>query len=450
MTSERVPATAPGSDEPAVRKAVGAAAIGNATEWFDFGVYGYTATIIGAQFFPDFSTQAQLLSTFGVFAASFLIRPLGGMFFGPLGDRIGRRTVLATTILLMSGATFAIGVLPTYAQIGIWAPILLLLARLIQGFSTGGEYAGAATFISEYAPDKRRGVLGSWLEFGTLGGFATGASMVTLFTLLLSDDAMSGWGWRIPFLIALPLGIIGLYLRLELDETPAFQEREASGTTARSPLLESVTEHWPDLLLCVGIVILINVADYAMLTYMPSYLTTVLGISEETGLLLICVAIVAMMVIIVPMGSLSDRVGRKPLMITSAIGFIAFSYPAFWLLSLGSTLTTLAGLAILGFFLVCLLSVLGSTLPAIFDTRVRCAGFAVSYNVSTSIFGGTTPLMITLLVNQTGNNFMPAYYLMAAALIALVPILLLEETVGQPLRGTLAAKRLAEQAGAGR
>ncbi|MGH3907520.1 MAG: MFS transporter, partial [Pseudonocardiaceae bacterium] len=287
VSSQRAAAAEP--ETSTVRKAVGAAAIGNATEWFDFAAYSYVVVYIGANFFPESSDAVGTLNAFAVFAASFIIRPLGGLFFGPLGDRIGRRPVLATTILLMAGATFVIGILPTYAQIGFWAPALLVAARMIQGFSTGGEYGGAATFMSEYAPYRRRGFLGSFLEFGTLAGFTLGAVIGTVLITTLSEDAMTTWGWRIPFLIALPLGIIGLYLRLKLDETPAFQEQDAD-RREHSLLREVCTDHWRDMLVCFGFVILLNIAVYTMLTYMPTYLTQVLDISENTGLMLIIAA----------------------------------------------------------------------------------------------------------------------------------------------------------------
>ena len=431
-------------DSSTVRKAVAASAIGNATEWFDFAAYSYVAVYIGANFFPNASQGAQLLNTFAVFAASFLIRPLGGLFFGPLGDRIGRKRVLATTILLMAGATFAIGVLPTYNQVGFWAPVLLVAARMIQGFSTGGEYGGAATFMAEYAPYRRRGFFGSFLEFGTLGGFTLGAVISTVLITTLPEDAMTTWGWRVPFLVALPLGIIGLYLRLKLDETPAFQEQDIDRRET-SPLRELCTDHWRDMLVCFGFVILLNIAVYTMLTYMPTYLTQVLNISETTGLLLIIAAQLGMMAVILPMGALSDRIGRKPLLLTGGLGFLVLSWPAFWLLSRGSALTTAIGLVLLSFFLVCLLCLLGGTLPAIFDTRVRYGGFAISYNLSTSIFGGSAPAVVTYLIEQTHDQYIPAYYLMAAALVGLVPILLMKETAGKPLRGTAAERELAEQ-----
>lgn len=443
MVSSQPGAAVAQPDAATVRKAVGAAAIGNATEWFDFAAYSYVAFYIGANFFPESSDSARLLNAFAVFAASFLIRPLGGLFFGPLGDRVGRKRVLAVTILLMAFATFAIGVLPTYEQIGFWATALLVAARMLQGFSTGGEYGGAATFMSEYAPYRRRGFLGSFLEFGTLGGFTLGAIIGTALITTLSEDAMTTWGWRVPFLVALPLGVIGLYLRLKLDETPAFQEQDAD--REHSPLREVFTDHWRDMSVCFGFVILLNIAVYTMLTYLPSYLTQVLDVSENVGLLLIIAAQLGMMVVILPMGALSDRIGRKPLLLTGCLGFLVLSWPAFWLLSLGNALSTAVGLVLLSFFLVCLLCLIGGTLPAIFDTRVRYGGFAISYNISTSLFGGTAPAVVTYLIQQTGDQFVPAYYLMAAAAVSLVPILLMRETAGKPLRGTVAERELAEQ-----
>ncbi len=444
VTSQKGGAAVAEPDQGTVRKAIGAAAIGNATEWFDFAAYSYVVVYIGINFFPESSATATTLQAFIVFAASFILRPLGGLFFGPLGDRIGRKPVLVVTILLMAGATFVIGILPSYEQIGFWAPVLLVVARMVQGFSTGGEYGGAATFMSEYAPYRRRGFLGSFLEFGTLGGFTLGAVISTVLITTLSNEAMTSWGWRIPFLVALPLGVVGLYLRLKLDDTPAFQEQDAA---EHSPLRELFTHHWRDMLTCFGFVILLNVAVYTMLTYMPSYLTQVLDISDTTGLLLIIGVQLGMMAVILPMGAFSDRIGRKPLLLTGCLGFLLFSWPAFWLLSLGNPWTTAIGLVILSFFLVCLLCLIGGALPAIFDTRVRYGGFAISYNLSTSLFGGTAPAVVSYLILQTDNQYIPAYYLMAAALVGLVPILLMKETAGKPLRGTAAERELAEQGG---
>src|ERR1700712_1711409 len=265
--------------EPSViRRAIGAAAIGNITEWYDFGVYAYFEPTIKEVFFSGLGDTAGTIATFGVFAVAFLVRPFGGMFFGPLADRVGRNKVLAPTMLLMAAGTFAIGCIPSHDKIGVLAPILLLVARLVQGFSTGGEYGNAMTFIAEYAPDRRRGFLGSWLEVGTFTGYILGAIIVTVATAQLSEEQLLAWGWRLPFFVALPLGIVGVYLRTRLADTPAFdalereaQEREQENRGAGE--LRKLTRLWPFLLVCMGLVLAWNVTNYMLTSYMPTYVT---------------------------------------------------------------------------------------------------------------------------------------------------------------------------------
>ncbi|MFG2321575.1 glycine betaine/L-proline transporter ProP [Streptomyces sp. NBC_01723] len=434
--------TEPTVTDPAlVRRAVKAAALGNAMEWFDFGVYSYIAVTLGKVFFPSGNPTAQLLSTFGAFAAAFLVRPLGGMVFGPLGDRVGRQKVLALTMILMAAGTFAIGLIPSYATIGVWAPVLLLAARLVQGFSTGGEYAGASTFIAEYAPDKRRGFLGSWLEFGTLAGYIGGAGLVTLMTALLSDGDLTSWGWRIPFLIAGPMGIVGLYLRMRLEETPAFAAEVAKAERKRPkvPLREMVTGQWRALLLCVGLVLVFNVTDYMLLSYMPSYLTSELKYDETHGLLVV-LAVMALMMVVQPFaGALTDRVGRRPVIAAGCAGFLLLSVPALLLIREGSLLAVALGMAALGLLLVCFTASMPSALPALFPTRVRYGSLSIGFNISVSLFGGTTPLVVTALIGATGDMMMPAYYMMAAAVIGGVAVWFMSESAGRPLPGSAPA-----------
>ncbi|PPS67926.1 MULTISPECIES: glycine betaine/L-proline transporter ProP [Streptomyces] len=426
------------TDPALVKRAVKAAALGNAMEWFDFGVYSYIAVTLGKVFFPSGNPTAQLLSTFGAFAAAFLVRPLGGMIFGPLGDRVGRQKVLAVTMIMMAAGTFAIGLIPSYATIGVGAPILLLVARLVQGFSTGGEYAGASTFIAEYAPDKRRGFLGSWLEFGTLAGYIGGAGLVTIMTALLSADDLTSWGWRIPFLVAGPMGIIGLYLRLRLEETPAFaaEAEKAENNRPKTPLREMVTGQWRALLLCVGLVLVFNVTDYMLLSYMPSYLTGQLHYDETHGLLVV-LAVMAVMMIAQPfVGALTDRVGRRPVIATGCAGFLLLSVPALLLIRQGSLLAVALGMGALGMLLVCFTASMPSALPALFPTKVRYGSLSIGFNVSVSLFGGTTPLVVTALIGATGNMMMPAYYMMAAAVIGGFAVWRMAESAGRPLPGS--------------
>ncbi|WP_436318506.1 glycine betaine/L-proline transporter ProP [Streptomyces nodosus] len=426
------------TDPALVKRAVKAAALGNAMEWFDFGVYSYIAVTLGKVFFPSGSPTAQLLSTFGAFAAAFLVRPLGGMVFGPLGDGLGRQKVLALTMIMMAAGTFAIGLIPSYATIGVGAPALLLAARLVQGFSTGGEYAGASTFIAEYAPDRKRGFLGSWLEFGTLAGYVGGAGLVTLMTALLPAADLVAWGWRIPFLIAGPMGIIGLYLRLRLEETPAFTaELEKSGADRpRVPLRETVAGQWRALLLCVGLVLVFNVTDYMLLSYMPSYLTSELKYDETHGLLVVLGVMVLMMVVQPFAGALTDRVGRRPVIAAGCAGFLFLSVPALLLIRQGGLLAIALGMGALGLLLVCFTAAMPAALPALFPTRVRYGSLSIGFNVSVSLFGGTTPLVVTALIGATGNMMMPAYYMMAAAVIGGAAVWFMTESAGRPLPGS--------------
>ncbi|MEU9113016.1 glycine betaine/L-proline transporter ProP [Streptomyces sp. NPDC048483] len=432
-------------DPAMVKRAVSAAALGNAMEWFDFGVYSYIAVTLGHVFFPSGNPTAQLLSTFGAFAAAFLVRPIGGMVFGPLGDRIGRQKVLAITMIMMAAGTFAIGLIPSYATIGVGAPVLLLVARLVQGFSTGGEYGGASTFIAEYAPDKKRGFLGSWLEFGTLAGYVGGAGLVTLMTALLSTHDLNSWGWRIPFLIAGPMGIIGLYLRMRLEETPAFARLEKEARTKektrreaekRIGVREMIFGQWRAMLLCIGLVLVFNVTDYMLLSYMPSYLTSELKYDETHGLLVVLGVMVVMMGVQPFAGKLADRFGRRPVIAAGCAGFLVLSVPALLLIRQGSLAAIALGMAALGLLLVCFTATMPSTLPALFPTKVRYGSLSIGFNISVSLFGGTTPLVVTALIGATGNKMMPAYYMMAAAVIGGIAVWLMSESARKPLPGS--------------
>ncbi|SAK84523.1 general substrate transporter [Caballeronia glebae] len=428
-------------DQSLLKRAVGAMAIGNAMEWFDFGVYSYIAVTLGKVFFPSSSPAAQLLATFGTFAAAFLVRPIGGMVFGPLGDRIGRKRVLAMTMIMMAVGTFCIGIIPSYETIGVMAPVLLLVARLVQGFSTGGEYGGAATFIAEFSPDKKRGFMSSFLELGTLVGYVLGAGVVAVLTAVMSERELLSWGWRIPFMIAGPLGLIGLYIRMKLEETPAFQ-REAekaeavSHETTKEQFRETLIQQWKPLLQCVGLVLIFNVTDYMALSYLPSYLSATLKFNETHGLFIVLVVMVLMMPLTLLAGRLSDTIGRKPVMLAGCIGLLLLSIPSLSLIRMGTVPSIFAGMMILGALLSTFTGVMPSSLPALFPTKIRYGALAIGFNVSVSLFGGTTPLVTAWLVDKTGNLMMPAYYLMGASIIGIVSVLALHETAKKPLKGS--------------
>ncbi|CAB5280511.1 general substrate transporter [Burkholderia multivorans] len=428
-------------DEPHClpRVAIAAAALGNATEWFDYGIYAYGLAYISAALFPG-NTASATLFALGTFAISFLIRPLGGLFWGPLGDRLGRKRVLALTVLTMSGATLLVGLLPTYATAGWLAPAALILLRMVQGFSTGGEYGGAATFIAEYAPDSRRGLCGSFLEFATLAGFSLGALLMLGFALLLGDTAMHAWGWRLPFLVAAPLGLVGFYLRSRLEETPVFREleeqahRREQAAPAAMPIGRLLVRYARPLLLLGGLVVALNVVNYVLLAYMPTYMHKELGVSENMSLLIPLIGMLAMMVLLPFAGWLSDRVGRKTMWWISLVGLFVAAVPMFTLMTHG-VLGAFIGFAVLGVLYVPQLATISAMFPAMFPTHVRYAGMAIAYNVSTSLFGGTAPIVNDWLIARTGNALIPAYYMMAACAVGLVALVAVIETRGCSLRG---------------
>lgn len=419
------------SEKITLRRSVAASAMGNATEWFDYGVYAATATYLTDAFFPG---ELGTLGTMLGFAISFLLRPLGGMVWGPLGDRLGRKVVLATTILLMAAATGCIGLLPTHSQVGWFAAVLLIMLRVVQGFSTGGEYGGAATYLAECASDRKRGFLGSFLEFGTLGGFVGGSAVVLLCQLMLGSEAMHDWGWRLPFLCAVPLGLIGWYLRSHLDESPVFTE-VADKPHPPGGLREVVTTYRRETLTLIGLVVALNVVNYTLLTYQPTYLQNTIGVGESTTTAMMLIGQTVMMIVLPFFGRLSDRVGRRPLWLVSLVGLAILALPMYWLMGQG-TGWAIAGFIVLGLLYVPQLATISSTFPAIFPTHVRYAGFALGYNISTAVFGGTAPLVNEAAIESTGWSLFPAAYMVGASLIGLVAWSFLRETAGTSLRGT--------------
>jgi len=417
-----------------LRKVLLATGIGHFVEWFDFGLYGTLAAIIGVQFFQAESPAVALLSSFAVFGAGFIMRPLGGLYFGSLGDRIGRQKVLATVILLTSGATFVMGLLPTFSQIGIAATVLLVITRLIQGFAAGGESSGATTFLAEYAPTARRGYFTCWIDNFGFMAFVAGSGLVFLLTATLGEATMSDWGWRIPFLIAGPLGLVGLYLRKHLEDTPEFLEMVKSGKTEASPLRTAVTTAWGALLFCVGFVVIKAVGHWTLQTFMPSYLSTELHYSKLDSYAITTVGLFAIAVMVPFMGYLSDKLGRKPLMLAGCAGFILFTYPAMMVMARGDMLSAIMAMLLLGAFIAAFDGACSAAMAELFPTSIRYGGMAIAYNVAVAFFGGITPWFSAYLMTSTGNPFSPAYYVMGAALITFLTVLRAKETAGQPLR----------------
>ncbi len=419
---------------PQRRKVLLATGLGHFVEWFDFGLYGTLATIIGMHFFHTDNPASALLASFAVFAAGFMIRPLGGLWFGSLGDRIGRRKVLSTVILWTSGATFIIGLLPTYSQVGLLATVMLVLVRMIQGFAAGGESPGATTFLAEYAPAARRGYFTCWIDSFGFMAFVAGSGLVLLLTAWLGETAMNDWGWRIPFLLAGPLGWIGLYLRNHLQDSPEFQALLNSHQTEAAPLRRAVITGRRALGFCIGFVVIKAVMHWMLQAFIPAYLVTTLHYPALDAYTITTLGLLFVAVLVPFMGYLSDRIGRKPLMLAGCLGLILFAWPAMKLLTSGEVFSAMLGLGLLGLCIAAFDGASNAAMAELFPTRIRFGGVAIAYNLAVAFFGGVTPWSLAWLLTVTGNPLSPALYVMMAALITLLTVLRARETAGQRLR----------------
>ncbi|GAA1290378.1 MFS transporter [Streptomyces javensis] len=423
-------------DAPATRpmKIVGAACFGHMIEWYEFGVYGYLATVIAKVFFPAASDSAGLLATLAIFGVAFFARPVGAVLFGNLGDKFGRRTVLASTILLMGGSTVLIGVLPTYGQVGVLAPVLIVICRLMQGLSAGGETSGAATFLAEYAPQRRRALWATSIQAVGVIAFVIAALFVAGLTAVLTEDQLYSWGWRIPFLMAGPLAGVGLYLRFKIAETPAYQKvQEAAPVKQPSPAREALVRHWRPILLLFAIVTVESVASYTAKTYLPTYLIATVGLSKTTALLTTSATLVLSAVLVPCYALLSDRVGRKPLLIGGTVTLFAVSVPSFLMIGSGSVAGAVAGqmLAIIPGTAISVAVVVMQT--ELFPTSVRYTGAAIGYNTAYAAFGGSAPFAAAALITATGTKLAPGFYFMAIAAVFFVALVKIPETFRRSL-----------------
>ncbi|MCM0614992.1 MFS transporter [Paenarthrobacter sp. TYUT067] len=410
------------------RHAVIAASAGNVVEFYDNIAFGLLAATLGKVFFPSTDPGVSLLAAFSAFAVTFLARPFGGLVFGSLGDRLGRQRTLIFVILLMTVATVGIGLLPGYDVIGIAAPILLILLRIVQGLSFGGELGGVLAFIVEHAKSNNRGTLVGLVMAAAFVGNLLALAVITGLSAFLSSAEMLAWGWRIPFLLAGPLGLIGLYIRRRLDETPAFRAIQEAGEIEQFPLRAVVRGHYKALLKCAGLAIVALLPIYLMEAYNTNYLLVTVRISQSDALTATLVATVVAMAFTVLSGRLSDRYGRKPVLLASLIVAILLAYPAYVVMIAGSALSAVAGQTLMGIIRGGVTGITAVAMIELFPTRLRYSGFALAYGLTAAIFGGTVPLVATYLVEVTENPFAPAFYLMVIAAISLATALTLRET----------------------
>ena len=413
------------------RTAVAAAVVGNVLEWYDFAVYTFLAAIIGRNFFPSDDPSAELLYSFAVFGMGFLARPLGAIVIGRLGDIKGRKTALLLTIFLMAAGTVLMGLAPTYASVGIFGPMVILFARLMQGFSAGGEWGGSTAFIVEWAPEGKRGLFGSFQQCSVAGGLLLGSGFAAILNSVLSPDAMAGWGWRIPFLLGGILGPVGLWMRRTMEETPAFTR--ALETPAPAPLGGKKAFQLAGR--AFGFTILWTVSYYIFLNYMPTFTARYANLTDAQALWSNTAGLLVLVVAIPFWGYISDRVGRRPLLLTCAAAFVVLPYPVATFLVSGPPFATIIALQVVMAVIIALFSGAGpAAIAEIFPTRSRSTLMTTGYAFAVAIFGGFAPYIATWLIRETGSPVAWVYYVMGAAVISGIVIYRLEETAHQPLR----------------
>lgn len=410
------------------RRTLMAGAIGNALEWYDFALYGYFAPVFAAMFFPSDHPSVSLLFTFGVFAVGFLARPLGALLFGYVGDTVGRREALAWSIILMATPTVVVGLLPTYAIIGIAAPLALTLCRFLQGVSVGGEFTGSVTFLVEHAAPSQRGYIGSWAGFSAQVGALLGSGVGAFVASNLTDEALHQWGWRIPFLLGSLIAFVGWFLRTRIPESPAFEQARESGALSMSPIQEVFTHQRIAVAKVIGLVWLHGVGFYLLFVYLTTYLSTMTTLPLATALTMNTSCMLLLAVLIPLMGLLSDRVGQKPLLLIGAAGLAITAYPSFLWLTSEQLPRVWAAYVSLTVLMSCYLGPFFAAVVTLFPTAQRYTGLSIGYNIAAALFGGTAPLIATLLIQWSGNILSPSLYLSLCALISLSVILTLRDT----------------------
>ncbi|WP_018388547.1 MFS transporter [Ancylobacter sp. FA202] len=424
------PDTGPADTVPAGPRALLAGALGNALEWYDFAAYGFLAAIFAKNFFPDSDAFVGLIAAFGIFAASFVMRPVGGIVFGHIGDRHGRRQALFISAATMTASTVAIGLLPTYAAIGAAAPLLLLVLRLLQGLSIGGEYTTSAIFLAENAAVRRRGLIASFAGCGASGGTLLGSMVGAATATLMSTDDLIAWGWRIPFLLGVLLGGFTLYLRGSSQERAAPARPRRPG---RLPLVEALRADGREMIRAAVLNLTLGVSFYMLFVYLTTYMQQVDGLTERLSLQINTISMVVVLGLAPVFAALSDRVGRKPVICGGLIGFVLFSWPLFLLLDSGDAFSALAGQ--LGFAV--LMAAYAGPMPCVlvemFRPATRCTALSLSYNLALGLAGGTAPMVAVYLVNREQFDMGPAAYLIGVAALSLIAALTMKEGRGRAL-----------------
>ena len=410
------------------RKVIAAGVTGNVLEWYDFAVYGFFAPIIGRLFFPSDDPTVSLIASFGAFAAGFLMRPIGGIIFGFIGDKIGRKRALVLSVLLMAIPSGMIGILPDHATIGVSAAVLMVLMRMLQGMAVGGEYTSSIVYLAEHAPSKRRGFFTSWTLVGAVGGILLGSGVGALLSNLLSAEAVSDWGWRIAFLSGIAVGVVGLLIRRHLPEMPKTESNDSA-----NPIIDAFRTEWRAVTQVIGINIFNAVGFYLMFVYAVTWLIKEVKVPRSDALDINSVSLAVLLVLVPVFGALSDKVGRKSLLLFGSGGAVLLGYPLIVLMHHVDFAMVMMGQIGFAILLAAYLSGIPATLTEMFPSRVRVSALSVGYNISLAIFGGTTPLVATWIIERSHDDLSIAWYLICGAAISFVFTVRLPETAHKPL-----------------
>ena len=409
-----------------VFKTVVICGIGSILEWYDFSLFGTLASAIAKNFFYSKNGSEALFLVFATFATGFLLRPLGGVFFGHIGDRAGRKKALSMTIIFMALSTTLIGIIPTYQKIGIIAPTLVILMRLLQGISVSGEYPSAIALMVELAPPSKKGLISSFSIFGTVAGILLGSIVVTITTKLLTNNEFYSWGWRIPFLLSFPLGVLGLYLRYKIQESSVFQTLLISNNIKKTPVIDVIKQKPKELIGGLGIFILSNVSFYTVFVYLNTYIAS----TEHhllQNVLLINTANMLFLVILIPFfGALSDRYNKYHIMFFGAAGIFILTYPLFVIIDNGGIIAFLFAQTTFALFHAMFIGPIAICLAELFPSNIRVSGLSLILNIAASIFGGTAPLIATYLIHLTKMPIAASYYLVFCAMVAVVSAIYLK------------------------
>ncbi|WP_028950389.1 MFS transporter [Sulfurihydrogenibium subterraneum] len=406
--------------------------VGNILEWYDFTLYGYLAVILSKLFFPSDNEVVSLLASFGAFAVGFFFRPLGSVILGYIGDKYGRKKALIISIFLMAFPTFFIGLLPTYNDIGILAPILLIILRILQGISTGGEYTTSVSFVVEHSPDEKRGFYGSINLLGAVIGIMFGSLMGAFLTSVFDKESLEAFGWRIGFLFGIVLAFVGIFLRRKAEETPIFLAIEEENKT-KNPLLKTFIHHPKEFLTSIIYSSLQGVAFFLLFVYLPTYYQKVLNIKPSTALFINSLAMFVLILMIPIMAYFSDKVGRKPFLLVSTFFYSVSSVFLFKLILTGDITKIIVAHVLFAVISSGFMAILPTFLIETFPADVRNTAFSVGYNIALGIFGGTVPLVATYLISKTQNPLSPSFYLSAVAFIVFITTLFIKETKNKPL-----------------